>query len=49
MNTRLRQQVILNLLYLDLFGDFIQQALDTKLNKHLGHSRYDFRHKITSN
>ena len=34
---------------LDLFGGFIEQALEAELDQHLGYSRYDFRHKSTSN
>ena len=34
---------------LDMFGGFIEQALEAELDQHLGYSRYDFRHKSTSN
>ena len=34
---------------LDMFGGFIEQALEAELNQHLGYSRYDFRNKSTSN
>ena len=34
---------------LDMFGSFIEQALEAELDQHLGYSRYDFRHKSTSN
>ena len=34
---------------LDMFGGFIEQALEAELYQHLGYSRYDFRHKSTSN
>ena len=33
---------------LDMFGGFIEQALEAELDQHLGYSRYDFRHKSTS-
>ena len=29
---------------LDMFGGFIEQALEAELDQHLGYSRYDFRH-----
>ena len=32
-----------------MFGGFIEQALEAELDQHLGYSRYDFRHKSTSN
>ncbi len=34
---------------LDMFDGFIEQALEAELDQHLGYSRYDFRHKSTSN
>ena len=34
---------------LDMFGGFIEQALEAELDQHLGYSRYDFRNKSTSN
>ena len=34
---------------LDMFGGFIEQASEAELDQHLGYSRYDFRHKSTSN
>ena len=34
---------------LDMFGNFIEQALEAELDQHLGYSRYDFRNKSTSN
>ena len=34
---------------LDMFGSFIEQALEAELDQHLGYSRYDFRNKSTSN
>ena len=34
---------------LDMFGGFIEQALEAELDQHLGYSRYDFCHKSTSN
>ena len=34
---------------LDMFGSFIEQALEAELDQHLGYSWYDFRHKSTSN
>ena len=34
---------------LDMYGGFIEQALEAELDQHLGYSRYDFRHKSTSN
>ena len=34
---------------LDMFGGFIEQVLEAELDQHLGYSRYDFRHKSTSN
>ena len=32
-----------------MFGGFIERALEAELEQHLGYSRYDFRHKSTSN
>ena len=34
---------------LDMFGSFIEKALEAELDQHLGYSRYDFRNKATSN
>lgn len=34
---------------LNMFGNFIEQALEAELDQHLGYSRYDFRNKSTSN
>ena len=34
---------------LDMFGGFIEQALEPELDQNLGYSRYDFRNKSTSN
>ena len=34
---------------LDMFGSFIEKALEAELDQHLGYSRYDFRNKDTSN
>ena len=34
---------------LDMFGSFIEQALEAALDQHLGYRRYDFRNKSTSN
>ena len=34
---------------LDMFGGFIEQALEAEWDQHLGYSRYDFRHKSNSN
>lgn len=34
---------------LDMFGQFIEQALEAGVNQHLGYSRYEFQHKPTSN
>ena len=34
---------------LDMFGSFIEKALEAELDQHLGYSRYDFRNKVTSN
>ena len=28
---------------LDMFGSFIEKALEAELDQHLGYSRYDFR------
>lgn len=34
---------------LDIFGHFIEHALEVELDQHLAYSRYDFRNKSTSN
>ena len=45
MNTKLNQAGDIEAALLDMFGSFIEKALEAELDQHLGYSRYDFETK----